>query len=79
MQYLKNHLQIETIKNLFEKQFQEGMTWNNKGYYGWHIDHIIPLYYFNLTDNEQVGRACNYKNLQPLWAADNIRKNNQGI
>jgi hypothetical protein len=50
------------------------MSWDNWGTHGWHIDHIIPLSSFDLTDREQFLKACHYTNLQPLWAADNIRK-----
>jgi len=74
---------IEFLKKYLEKQFypnpetREPMNWNNYGVYGWHIDHIKPLTLFNLTDREQLLTACNYKNLQPLWAKENIRKGNR--
>ena len=55
-----------------EKQFTEGMSWDNQGMFGWHIDHIIPLSSAN-TD-EEVYNLCHYTNLQPLWAFDNLSK-----
>ena len=60
-----------------ESKFQPGMTWENYGYYGWHIDHIKPLSRFNLLDPIQYAEACHYTNLQPLWALDNIKKGNK--
>lgn len=60
------------FKNFFEKKFVNGMTWNNYGQ--WHIDHIIPISKFNLLDKNEQLKSCNYKNLQPLWSIDNIRK-----
>jgi hypothetical protein len=57
-----------------EAQFQPGMTWQNHGQSGWHFDHIVPLSAFDLTDEEQLRKGCHYTNVQPLWAADNIRK-----
>lgn len=67
---------VHLIKFL-EDQFEPGMSWENHG--EWHIDHIIPLSSFDLSDMEQYRRACHYTNLQPLWAADNIRKRNKII
>lgn len=68
---------IEEFKLYIESKFQEGMTWDNHGLYGWHIDHIIPLSSFDLTDNEQLKKAVHYTNLQPLWAEDNLKKGNR--
>ena len=63
--FLKFHMNSKT---------GEIMSWDNYGFYGWHIDHIIPLDYFNLTNREELLIACNYKNLQPLWADKNYLK-----
>jgi hypothetical protein len=68
---------IEFLKQYIESKFQPGMNWDNYGYYGWHIDHIIPLASFDLTNREQFLKACHYTNLQPLWAKDNISKGNK--
>lgn len=68
---------IEQLKKYLESKFQSGMTWDNYGRQGWHIDHVFPLSKFDLTKREEFLKACNYKNLQPLWAADNLRKRNK--
>jgi hypothetical protein len=61
------------LSHLMSK-FQSGMTWENYGRKGWHIDHIKPLAAFDLTDHEQYLQACHYTNLQPLWWYDNLKK-----
>ena len=55
-----------------EKQFQPGMTWENQG--EWHADHMMPCASFDLTDPEQQRRCFHYTNLQPMWASENISK-----
>lgn len=55
-----------------EAQFLPGMTWGNRK--EWHIDHIIPVAAFDLTDPEHQSLCFHYTNLRPLWAVDNIRK-----
>ena len=65
---------LEDFKKYLEARFLPGMSWENHGVKGWHIDHIIPCAAFDLTDPEQQKICFSYKNLQPLWAADNIRK-----
>lgn len=54
-----------------ESQWQPGMSWENWTRHGWHIDHIRPIASFE----DPADPACwHYTNLQPLWAADNLRK-----
>tara|TARA_B100001964_G_scaffold119411_1_gene132822 strand:- start:56 stop:667 length:612 start_codon:yes stop_codon:yes gene_type:complete len=55
-----------------EKQFEVGMTKENYG--RWHIDHIKPCASFDLTCPKQQLKCFNYKNLQPLWASENLSK-----
>ena len=68
---------IQEFKLYLESKFQTGMTWENWGQYGWHIDHIIPLSSFDLSDRDQFLKACHYTNLQPLWASENLHKKNK--
>ena len=65
---------FEHARAHLESQFTDGMSWGNYGFYGWHIDHIIPCASFDLTDPDQQRQCFHYTNLQPLWAEDNIRK-----
>ena len=65
----------QELKEYLEKQFKDGMTWENHGKFGWHVDHIQPLHVFDLTDPEQCQIAFHYTNLQPLWWYDNLSKN----
>lgn len=68
---------VEELKVYLESKFQSGMTWENHSKTGWHIDHIRPLSSFDLTKRKQFKEACHYTNLQPLWAIDNLKKNNK--
>lgn len=67
----------EFLKEHLEKQFKEGMSWDNQGKFGWHIDHIIPL--SSANTEEEIYKLCHYTNLQPLWAFDNLSKGNKII
>jgi hypothetical protein len=60
------------LKIHIEKQFIEGMTWDNYGFYGWHIDHKIPLDSGRTED--EIYKLCHYTNLQPMWWKDNLEK-----
>ena len=64
----------EQLRAHLESLFTDGMTWETYGRKGWHIDHKEPLTAFDLTDPDQLMRACHYTNLQPMWHLENIRK-----
>ena len=68
---------IETLKKHLERQFTEGMAWDNYG--EWHIDHKIPVSVFNFTkpEHRDFKRCWALKNLQPMWAKKNIIKSNK--
>lgn len=66
---------LDEFKIHIEQQFQVGMTWDNHGQFGWHMDHIKPLCSFDLTDSEQVKQAFHYTNIRPLWWSDNLGRN----
>jgi len=66
---------IQQFKQHIEEQFKPGMTWENHSFYGWHIDHIKPISKFDLTKEEEQRKCFHYKNLQPLWAIENLSKN----
>jgi hypothetical protein len=48
------------------------MSWENRD--KWHIDHIIPI--SSAKTSEAIIILSNYKNLQPMWAEDNLKKSN---
>lgn len=60
------------LKHHIEKQFKEGMTWENYG--EWEIDHIRPLTSFSVSDKPSVVNSLS--NLQPLWKEENMKKFN---
>jgi len=62
------------LRDHLESQFTEGMSWENYGLHGWHIDHIIPVSSFNLADESQMRQCFHWSNMQPLWSKDNRRK-----
>jgi hypothetical protein len=70
---------IEEFKNYLESKFLYGMSWDNYGKHGWHVDHIIPISSFDLQNLDELKKACNFTNLQPLWAKDNWSKGNKNV
>jgi len=66
---------VVELKKHLESKFTEGMTWENYGQ--WHIDHIRQCASFNLEDPEEQKKCFHWTNLQPLWAADNLKKSDK--
>jgi len=73
---------FEDFKLYLESNFESWMNWNNKGlyngdfYYGWDIDHVIPL--SSAKTEEEIILLNHYTNLQPLCSKINrdIKKDN---
>jgi hypothetical protein len=67
----------EELINHLEKQFTEGMTWDNYGEF--HVDHKLPISSFNIKEigDEEFMKCWSLDNLQPMWGEENIRKSNK--
>jgi hypothetical protein len=67
----------EQLISHLELQFKETMTWDNYG--EWHVDHKLPITYFNISEmgDEEFMRCWSLDNLQPMWGIENIRKSNK--
>ena len=65
---------VEFFFDYMEEKFTEGMSWENHSFYGWHIDHIIPMEAFDLKQPLHRRACCYYTNLQPLWSTLNLHK-----
>ena len=60
------------LRQHIERQFKPGMSWANYG--EWHIDHIVPCAYFDLTKAEERRRCFHFSNLRPLDGLVNCRR-----
>jgi hypothetical protein len=66
---------IPEFKEHLESQFEDWMTWENRGLYngeynyGWDIDHMIPI--SSAETEDDVIRLNHYTNLQPLCSRVN--------
>lgn len=56
-----------------ETHFLPDMTWENWGVL-WHVDHIRPCAAFDLEDPAQQKLCFHWTNLQPLYAWENMQK-----
>jgi hypothetical protein len=62
----------QKLKLFLENKFLDGMSWENYGKFGWHIDHIIPL--SSAKNDKDLIKLFHFSNLQPLWWEDNLKK-----
>ncbi len=75
--YKKNNkFTISQDKNIDYKSIIEHLKPLPEDIKNYHIDHIVPLDFFDLTDEEQLRKAWDSINFQWLRMGDNSRKNN---
>lgn len=69
----------DQLREHLERQFKPGMSWDNYGRRGWHVDHIRPIASFNITsaEDEDFKQAWSLDNLQPLWETENLKKSSK--
>jgi hypothetical protein len=65
----------EQLKAHLEKQFINGMSWENQSSY-WEIEHKIPLSWFD-NEEELLKIGWNLNNIQPLEKKQNQEKSNK--
>jgi hypothetical protein len=65
-------LDIKTLREWFEMQFTEDMSWENFGE-KWQFDHVIPVVYFDPSDEEELKMCWNFTNLrvEPVYLNKN--------
>lgn len=71
-------LDVNTLINWIEFQFDEKMCWENQGTY-WDIDHVIPCIEFNLTIEDNIKKCFHWTNLRPLEKTENNKKNSKHL
>lgn len=65
---------VDFFKEYFQSKFTDDMTWDSFMNGDIHIDHKKPCKEFDLTNPEEQKKCFHYKNLQPLWWYDNLKK-----
>lgn len=70
---------VDDLRRHIEKQFKDGMSWERFLAGEIHIDHKIPVSAFSFSKPEHMDfkRCWALKNLQPMWAEENISKGNK--
>jgi hypothetical protein len=72
-------LDKDDFKAHIEKQWSDGMKWDNYGRGGgkWGIDHIMPCSAFDMLSAEGQHACFHFENLRPLWHVENSSKGNR--
>lgn len=62
-----------------ESLWDENMGWHNYGLGKdkWSMDHIIPLEWHNLENEDECKKAFHFSNTQPMWNPQNASKSNR--
>lgn len=65
---------VAFLRAHLEALFEPGMTWSNRSWHGWHLDHHFPLSKAYDAGVEVFMKALRYENLRPSWKEDNMAK-----
>jgi hypothetical protein len=66
-------IDIGLFNNWIRFQIPDGYSVNDVGP-KLHLDHVLPLSSFNLENPEEQKKACNWINIAPITAEENIKK-----
>ncbi|MEO5564500.1 MAG: hypothetical protein ABIR18_13725 [Chitinophagaceae bacterium] len=69
-------LDIQNLRKWFEFQFDERLTWEDFGK-KWQFDHIIPVTYFDFTNQDELKLCWNFTNLRVELFQQNKDKGNR--
>lgn len=67
---------IAEFRSHIEQQFRDGMGWAVDG---WHIDHILPVSFFDLSSPDQQRKCFHFSNTRPLSAFENLSKGDRVV
>ena len=56
-------LDIEQYRKWIELQFTDGLAWDNFGSF-WQFDHIVPVAYFDFSNEEDLSLCWNFINIR---------------
>ncbi len=67
------------LKEHLESKFTEGMSWKKFLRGAIHVDHIVPISWFKYDsiNHPEFKKCWSQKNLQPMWAQENLIKQNR--
>jgi hypothetical protein len=68
---------VPELRAHLARQFAPGMSWENYGKHGWHIDHILPKRCFDISTEDGFQAYWSLSNLRPLAAKANIAKSDK--
>jgi hypothetical protein len=67
---------INFYRMWLEFTFNNQMSWSNYGVI-WHIDHVIPIDFFDLTKSDECKKAFNWINTRAMLIPENLKKKNK--
>lgn len=70
---------LKDYQKYLTKNFKPKMSWKQKEGHKWQIDHKRPVSSFDLNIGKNQLAAFNYKNTQPLFVGEHIKKTSRYV